>query len=63
VASIEEERLRLRSVPASCSFCGVHQFKTRKLISRPRQTWICNSCVTLAGRVLESGGAQAGELA
>lgn len=58
---MEEERLRRRSAPASCSFCGVHQFKTRKLISGPRQTWICDGCVTLARRVLESGAAQADE--
>ncbi len=49
--------------PASCSFCGVHQFKTRKLIAGPRQTWICDGCVTLARRVLESSAAQADERA
>jgi ClpX C4-type zinc finger len=48
--------------PASCSFCGVHQFKTRKLIAGPG-TWICEGCITLARRVLEVGGAEANERA
>lgn len=45
----------------SCSFCGVHQFKTRKLIAGRRSTWICDGCVTLARGVLESYAAQADE--
>lgn len=47
----------------SCSFCGVQQFKTRKLISVPWQTWICDGCVTLGRRLLESSAAQADERA
>ena len=63
VARMEEELLRLRKVLESCSFCGVYKFKTRKLISSPRQTWICDGCVTLGRRVLESGAAEADERA
>jgi len=48
--------------PASCSFCGVAQFETRKLIAGPG-TWICDGCVALARRVLEAGAAQVEERA
>jgi hypothetical protein len=48
--------------PASCSFCAVDQFKTRKLIAGPG-IWICDGCVVLARRVLEAGAAQADERA
>src|SRR5437870_13265483 len=48
--------------PASCSFCGVHQFETRKLVAGPG-VWICDGCVALARRVIETGAAQAGERA
>jgi hypothetical protein len=46
--------------PASCSFCGVAQFETRRLIAGPG-TWICDGCVALARGVLEAGAAQAVE--
>jgi hypothetical protein len=59
LARMEEELLRVRSVLEACSLCGVYKFKTRKLISGARQTWICDGCVTLARRVLDSGAAQA----
>ena len=48
--------------PLSCSFCGVDQCKTRKLIAGPG-TWICDRCIALARRVLEAGVAQADERA
>jgi hypothetical protein len=48
--------------PASCSFCGVHQFETHKLIAGPG-IWICDGCVALARRVLAAGAAQADERA
>lgn len=63
VARMEEGLPRLRKVLESCSFSGVYQFKTRKLIKGPRRTWICGGCVTLARRVLQSGAAQADERA
>lgn len=48
--------------PASCSFCGVNQFETRKLIAGPG-SWICDGCISLARRVLEAGAAPADERA
>lgn len=48
--------------PVSCSFCGVQQFQTRKIIAGPG-TWICDGCVALAHRVLDAGAAQADERA
>src|SRR5262245_19657011 len=48
--------------PAACSFCGAHQFETRRLIAGPG-IWICDGCVALARRVLEAGAARANERA
>src|SRR2546429_2756746 len=47
-------------IPASCSFCGVHELETRRLIAGPG-TRICDGCLALGRRVLEAGAAQAGE--
>ena len=48
--------------PASCSFCGVQQLETRRLIAGPG-IWICDGCVALARRVLAAGEGQADERA
>jgi hypothetical protein len=40
----------------ACTFCGKHQKQVRKLIAGP-MVYICDGCITLAGRVAREGQA------
>jgi hypothetical protein len=44
--------------PSCCSFCGVSQFDTRKLVAGPG-IWICERCIGSATRVATGSGTSA----